>query len=79
MTAPQVKAVGQRPVYTVLGSRLAEAKKQREAEIKRKKLEAENLADSWEDEVEKETDDVMEETDAERGGVEDAVAAAEAA
>lgn len=79
MTAPQVKAVGQRPVYTVLGSRLAEAKKQKEAEIKRKKLEAENLADSWEDEVEKETDDVMGEKEAEREGVEDAVAAAEAA
>jgi transcriptional repressor NF-X1 len=79
MTAPQVKPVGQRPVYTVLGSRLAEAKKQREAEVKRKKLEAENLADNWEDEVEEAVGEMVIDEDSRRGSVEDAVAAAQAA
>lgn len=74
ISAPQVKAVGQRPVYTVLGSRLAEAKKQREAEIKRKTLEAENLVDSWEDEAERETGDMTADRISRRGSVEDAAA-----
>ena len=81
--ASQPKAIGERPVYTVLGSRLAEAKKQREAEIKRKKLEAENVLDSWEDEVENDMDaDVGEMTvdsSSRKGSVDEAVVAAEAA
>jgi transcriptional repressor NF-X1 len=79
MSVPQVKAVGQRPVYTVLGSRLAEAKKQREAEIKRKKIEAENVAENWEDDVEEQAGDMLVDGESRRGSVEDAVAAAEAA
>jgi hypothetical protein len=66
-------------VYTVLGSRLAEAKKQREAEIKRKKIEAENVAENWEDDVEEQAGDMLVDGESRRGSVEDAVAAAEAA
>lgn len=52
---PQVRPVGQRPVYTVLGSRLAEAKKKKEEnEAKlRKRVEAQ-VVDDWEKEVEEE-------------------------
>ena len=52
---PQVQPVGQRPVYTVLGSRLAEAKKkklEKEERLRRKQVEVE-VVDDWEQEVEK--------------------------
>ena len=63
--APQVAAVGQRPMYTVLGSKLAEArrKKLEDEEVLRKAAKArvkEPVADDWEAEAEKE-----------EGGVED--------
>ena len=55
--APLSKAVGQRPIYTVLGSKLAEAKRNKavaeELERKRKE-EAETIAEDWEEEAEKE-------------------------
>jgi transcriptional repressor NF-X1 len=50
--APQVQPVGQRPVYTVLGSRLAEAKKKKQEKEKRLSKQAE-VVDDWEQEVEK--------------------------
>ncbi|KAG9774221.1 hypothetical protein KCU88_g5539, partial [Aureobasidium melanogenum] len=54
--APQVKPVGQKPVYTVLGSRLAEAKrkKQEHEELLRKKAQKQEVVDDWEQEVERE-------------------------
>ena len=56
MAAPQVKPVGQRPVFTVLGSRLAEAKKKKqENENKlRKKAQDQNIVEDWEKEIEQE-------------------------
>ena len=47
--APQVKAVGPRPVYTVLGSKLAEAKRKK-LEMKAKD---EEVVDDWEQEMNK--------------------------
>ncbi|EXJ78523.1 hypothetical protein A1O1_08924 [Capronia coronata CBS 617.96] len=57
--APQVKPVGQRPVYTVLGSRLAEArrKKQENEEKLRQKAQEQEVVDDWEQEVEREEHD----------------------
>jgi len=54
--APQVKAVGQRPMYTVLGSKLAEAKRKKieNEEHLRKLAQEQEVADNWEDEVEAE-------------------------
>ncbi|OAP55766.1 hypothetical protein AYL99_09918 [Fonsecaea erecta] len=54
--APQVKPVGQRPVYTVLGSRLAEAKKKKqENEAKlRKKAQRQEVVEDWEKEMDQE-------------------------
>ena len=59
MQARQVAPVGQRPVYTVLGSKLAEAKKQREENeraLREKPLgkKEEEVLDSWEDVVDDE-------------------------
>lgn len=64
--APQVQPVGQRPVYTVLGSRLAEAKenkrnlekvKEREERLRRKQqADEEVVVDDWEAEMEKDED-----------------------
>jgi transcriptional repressor NF-X1 len=56
MAAPQVKPVGQRPVYTVLGSRLAEAKrkKQENEEKLRKKAQNQDVVDDWEKEIDQE-------------------------
>ena len=57
MQAPQIKAVGQRPVYTVLGSRLAEAKRKKaenEELLRRKAMEQEMAPDDWEQEAEEE-------------------------
>lgn len=55
MAAPQVKPVGQRPVYTVLGSRLAEAKRKKENEKKlREKAQDQNIVDDWEKEMDQE-------------------------
>ena len=56
--APQVAPVGQRPVYTVLGSRLAEAKKKRmeDEETMRRLVKArakEPVVEDWETEAEK--------------------------
>ena len=56
--APQVAAIGQRPVYTVLGSRLAEAKKKKleDEEFMRQLARAratEVVVDDWEAEAEK--------------------------
>ncbi len=50
--APQVQPVGQRTVYTVLGSRLAEAKKKKAEKEKRPPRQSE-VVDDWEQEVEK--------------------------
>ena len=47
--APVQKAVGERPIYTVLGSRLAEAKRKKLMEEKLK----EEVVDDWEQEAEK--------------------------
>ncbi|KAK5277291.1 FKBP12-associated protein, partial [Exophiala xenobiotica] len=59
--APQVKPVGQKPVYTVLGSRLAEAKrKKQENEEKLRRKAEEQVVDDWEKEVEKEESDEAE-------------------
>ncbi|KAL6243849.1 FKBP12-associated protein [Rhinocladiella similis] len=67
--APQVRPVGQRPVFTVLGSRLAEAKKKKEeneAAKLRKKVEAQ-VVDDWEKEVdEEESHEVEKSADNER-------------
>jgi transcriptional repressor NF-X1 len=63
--APQVQPVGQRPVYTVLGSRLAEAKKKKAEDEERVRVQkgkkggkkgrqVEEIVDDWEVEVEKE-------------------------
>lgn len=54
MQAPQVKAVGQRPIYTVLGSRLAEAKKKKQEteELIKKKAAQQEVVDDWEQEAE---------------------------
>ena len=56
MAAPQVQPVGQRPIFTILGSRLAEAKKQKESnEAKlRKKAPKQDVAEDWEKEVDQE-------------------------
>ncbi|KIV94347.1 hypothetical protein PV10_02121 [Exophiala mesophila] len=54
MQAPQIKPVGQRPIYTVLGSRLAEAKKKKQEneELLRRKMAQEEVVDDWEKEAE---------------------------
>jgi transcriptional repressor NF-X1 len=56
--APQVAPVGQRPIYTVLGSKLAEArrKKQEDEELLKKlaRQRKEAVVDDWEAEAEKE-------------------------
>ncbi|KIW77198.1 hypothetical protein Z517_09644 [Fonsecaea pedrosoi CBS 271.37] len=59
VVAPQVKPVGQRPVYTVLGSRLAEAKrkKQENEEKLRKKAQQQEVVEDWEKEMEQEEND----------------------
>lgn len=56
--APQVRPVGQRPVYTVLGSRLAEAKKKKqENEDQLRKKAQEQVVDDWEKEIDQEESD----------------------
>jgi transcriptional repressor NF-X1 len=53
VTVPQLKAVGERPVYTVLGSKLAEAKRkklEKEAMLRRQ-AKIEDVVDDWEQEV----------------------------
>ncbi|ERF68039.1 hypothetical protein EPUS_06429 [Endocarpon pusillum Z07020] len=50
--APQVQAIGQKPVYTVLGSRLAEARKKKLENEEKLRKQAE-VVDDWEEEVEK--------------------------
>ncbi|KAL9113758.1 MAG: hypothetical protein Q9227_002203 [Pyrenula ochraceoflavens] len=53
--APTTDPVGQRPIYTVLGSKLAEAKKKKQEEERLKKLrekEMLNVAENWDDEAE---------------------------
>ncbi|RVX72263.1 hypothetical protein B0A52_04467 [Exophiala mesophila] len=54
MQAPQIKPVGQRPIYTVLGSRLAEAKKKKQEneELLKRKVAQEEVVDDWEKEAE---------------------------
>jgi len=54
--APQIRPVGQRPVYTVLGSRLAEAKRKKveNEEQWRRKAQEQDVVDDWEQEVDKE-------------------------
>ena len=53
--APQIQPVGQKPIYTVLGSRLAEAKRKKVESEERKKKQAEEVevVDDWEKEAEK--------------------------
>jgi transcriptional repressor NF-X1 len=72
MQAPQVKPVGQKPVYTVLGSRLAEAKrKKQENEGKlRKKAQEPDVVEDWEKEVDQE-ESVEAERRASQGSQED--------
>ncbi|KIX97437.1 uncharacterized protein Z520_06889 [Fonsecaea multimorphosa CBS 102226] len=62
--APQVKPVGQRPVYTVLGSRLAEAKKKKQEneEKLRKKAQQQEVVEDWEKEMEQEEKEAAERT-----------------
>lgn len=61
MMAPSVQPVGQRSSFTVLGSKLAEAKKkQKEAaamEKKRKELQSEPVIEDWSAEVEREDEE----------------------
>ncbi|KAL9619508.1 MAG: hypothetical protein Q9160_005871 [Pyrenula sp. 1 TL-2023] len=55
--APTRAAVGQRPIYTVLGSKLAEAKRKKleEEELKkRREQEFKEVSENWDDELEKE-------------------------
>jgi transcriptional repressor NF-X1 len=53
VSAPRVKAIGQRPVYTVLGSKLAEAKRKRmeNEEMRRKQANQEDVVEDWEQEM----------------------------
>ena len=71
-TAPRIEPVGQRPVYTVLGSRLAEAKKEKKAnEEKLRKLrerEANEVVDDWEAEAEKEVGNEKQDAEANEVG-----------
>jgi hypothetical protein len=50
---PQLKAVGQKPVYTVLGSKLAEAKRKKleKEEVTKRQAKMEDVVDDWEQEV----------------------------
>ena len=50
---PEVKAVGQRPVYTVLGSKLAEAKRKKleNEEMLRRHAKDEDVVDDWEQDM----------------------------
>jgi transcriptional repressor NF-X1 len=50
--APQIQPVGQRPMYTVLGSRLAEAKKKKQDKEFKLRKQTE-VVDDWEQEVER--------------------------
>lgn len=60
--APQIKPVGQRPVYTVLGSRLAEAKrkKQENEERLQRQAQQQDVVEDWEQEIEREEHDEAE-------------------
>lgn len=60
--APVVKPVGQRPVYTVLGSRLAEAKRKKHEneERLRKKAQQQDVVEDWEQEIDQEETDEAE-------------------
>lgn len=51
---PMTKPVGQKPVFTVLGSKTAEAKKKKAENEKALKPKREEVVDDWEAEVEKE-------------------------
>lgn len=63
--APAIQPVGQRPVYTVLGSRLAEAKKKKKKLQNEEKLhELAEVADDWEQEVEKDDEVAKADTEA---------------
>lgn len=50
-SAPRLATVGEKSVYTVLGSKLKEAKRKREEEMRRK---SESVVDDWEEEVRRE-------------------------
>ncbi|KEF53788.1 uncharacterized protein A1O9_10189 [Exophiala aquamarina CBS 119918] len=70
MQAPQVKPVGQSPIYTVLGSRLAEVKRKKqenEDNLRRQAL-AQEVVDDWEKEVEQEADEQTAESTKNSGG-----------
>ncbi|RMD39411.1 hypothetical protein DV735_g5725, partial [Chaetothyriales sp. CBS 134920] len=56
-TVRVAEPVGQRPLYTVLGSRLAQARKDKEKQ-KGSKAKAESVVDNWEEEVEREEAEV---------------------
>ena len=53
---PKLKALGQRPAFTVLGSKLAETKRKKleTEEILKRKVREQEVVDDWEQEVEKE-------------------------
>jgi transcriptional repressor NF-X1 len=53
VSVPQIKAVGQRPMYTVLGSKLAEAKRRKleNEEMIRRRANKEDVVDDWEQEI----------------------------
>lgn len=52
--APTTRAIGQKPIYTVLGTRAAEAKKKKADNEKALKLRKEDVVDDWETEMESE-------------------------
>ncbi|KAL8935769.1 MAG: hypothetical protein Q9216_005270 [Gyalolechia sp. 2 TL-2023] len=53
-SAPRLVGVGEKSPYTVLGSRLRDAKRKKEEEAERAKQEELSLVDDWEEEVRKE-------------------------
>lgn len=61
-SAPVVQPVGQRPVYTVLGSRLAESKKKKQEneEKLRRKAQEQEVVEDWEKEIDQEENEEAE-------------------
>ena len=66
--APYIQPVGQRPVYTVLGSRLAEAKRKK-LETEEKLRKQADVVDNWEEEIEQDE----KATDADEGALEQSI------
>lgn len=66
MMAPMAKPVGQKPIYTVLGTKPSEAKKKKAENEKALKRKKEDVVDDWEAEMERE-EPVVEEQQAVEG------------